>query len=107
MEGGRFEGGCRECWRALAQKRDRLFSILESSTPHSSIARTRSMDADTGIAIIGMGCRLPGDAASLESFWELLSQGRSCWSEIPPERWNAAAYYHPSAERKGTVSLHH
>lgn len=63
------------------------------------------MDVDTGIAIIGMGCRLPGDAASLESFWELLIQGRNCWSEIPPERWNAAAYYHPSGERKGTVGL--
>ena len=56
------------------------------------------------IAIIGMGCRLPGDAASLESFWELLIQGRDSWSEVPPERWNASAYYHSSGERKGTVS---
>ena len=62
------------------------------------------MYVETGVAIIGMGCRLPGDAASLESFWELLIQGRSSWSEIPPERWNARAYYHPSGERKGTVS---
>ena len=30
--------------------------------------------------------------------------GRSTWSEIPPERWNARAFYHPSGERKGTVN---
>ena len=64
----------------------------------------RNMNVDaTKIAIIGMGCRLPGDAVTLESFWELLIQGRSSWSEVPPERWNSAAYYHPSGERKGTV----
>ena len=62
------------------------------------------VNADEKIAIIGMGCRLPGDAASLESFWELLIQGRDSWSEVPPERWNASAYYHSSGERKGTVS---
>lgn len=65
-----------------------------------------SMHAEAGIAIIGMSSRFPGDAASLESFWELLIQGRSSWSEIPPERWHAGAYYHPSGERKGTVSCY-
>ncbi len=61
---------------------------------------------DTQTAIIGMGCRLPGDATSLEAFWELIVHGRSAWSKVPPERWNADTYYHPSRERKGTVSLH-
>ena len=69
----------------------------------STIAKKMIMDVDTGIAIVGMGCRLPGDAGSPENFWELLIQGRNCWSEIPPGRWNAAAYYHSSGERKGTV----
>ena len=69
------------------------------------IVNFRSMvHTDDKIAIVGMGCRLPGDAKSLESFWELLIQGRDSWSEVPPERWNASAYYHSSGERKGTVS---
>ena len=72
---------------------------MNNKFPYSTIMHT-----DTGIAIIGMGCRLPGDVNSPESFWELLIRGRSSWSEVPPERWNAKAYYHPSSERKGTVS---
>lgn len=70
----------------------------------STMDTKKTMSVDTGIAIIGMGCRLPGNAKSLENFWELLIHGRNGWSEVPPERWNATAYYHPSGERKGTVS---
>lgn len=63
-----------------------------------------ALPVDTGVAIIGMACRFPGEAVSLESFWELLFQGRNAWSEVPSNCWNAGAYYHPSRERKGTVS---
>lgn len=72
----------------------------------SNMEVRESMHVEAGIAIVGMSCRFPGDAASLESFWELLIQGRSSWSETPSERWHAGAYYHPSGERKGTVSLY-
>ena len=83
-----------------------LYSLYGPITGNTILLGTQkeTMSVDTGIAIIGMGCRLPGDATSLESFWELLIHGRNGWSEVPPERWNAAAYYHPSGERKGTVS---
>lgn len=76
---------------------------MKGTTFISAMAQT-NVQVGTGIAIIGMGCRLPGDAVSLESFWELLIEGRNGWSEVPPERWNSGAYYHPSNERKGTVS---
>lgn len=71
-----------------------------ASTMHCQAER----DADRQAAIIGMGCRLPGDANTMERFWELIVHGRSAWSEVPPERWNKNAYYHPNRERKGTVS---
>ena len=39
------------------------------------------------IAIVGIGCRLPGSASSPESFWELLETGRD--AIVPLEaRWN-------------------
>ena len=86
----------------------RLYSpqcpFIKGTWTVSSSMEQETMHAETGIAIIGMGCRLPGDAGSLEGFWELLIQGRSSWSKIPADRWNANAYYHPSGERKGTVS---
>jgi acyl transferase domain-containing protein len=46
------------------------------------------------IAIIGMGCRLPG-AENAARFWELLSEGRSSVREVPPERWDASRWYSP------------
>jgi len=47
------------------------------------------------IAIIGIGCRLPGGANSPEAFWQLLCEGRSAIAEVPPDRWNLALHYDP------------
>ena len=38
------------------------------------------------IAIVGMGCRFPGDADSPDSFWRLLKEGGDAVTELPPER---------------------
>ncbi|HSP79366.1 MAG TPA: beta-ketoacyl synthase N-terminal-like domain-containing protein, partial [Myxococcaceae bacterium] len=46
------------------------------------------------IAIIGLGCRVPG-AAGPEAFWRLLSEGVDASAEIPPERWEVEAYHSP------------
>lgn len=51
------------------------------------------MDADP-IAIIGMGCRLPGGVRSPEDLWQLVSEGRSGWKTVPEDRWNAESFYH-------------
>ncbi|SPO07730.1 related to polyketide synthase [Cephalotrichum gorgonifer] len=49
------------------------------------------------IAIIGMGCRFPGNVGSPEDMWRLLSKGGSGWRLVPTDRWNADAFYHPDA----------
>ncbi|MBM5826738.1 MAG: acyltransferase domain-containing protein, partial [Cyanobacteria bacterium M_surface_7_m2_040] len=45
------------------------------------------------IAIIGIGCRLPGGANSAQAFWQLLREGRSAISEVPSERWDLATHF--------------
>ena len=55
------------------------------------------------IAIIGMGCRFPGDAKSPQEFFDMLIKGRSGWSEVPEDRFNVDAFWHPSNERHGTI----
>ncbi|HVK65324.1 MAG TPA: polyketide synthase, partial [Polyangium sp.] len=39
------------------------------------------------IAIIGMGCRLPGGANTPEAFFRLIENGVDTIREVPPERW--------------------
>ena len=56
------------------------------------------------IAIVAMACRFPGDATSPARFYDMLSQGRAAWSEVPKDRFNADAYYHPSNARSGTMT---
>lgn len=49
------------------------------------------------IAIIGMGCRLPGGVSSPEELWTLLESKGSGWKEVPADRWNKDAFYHPDS----------
>ena len=46
------------------------------------------------LAIVGIGCRLPGNSNDPESFWDLLIQGQSAIREVPPDRWDIQRYYH-------------
>ncbi|WP_204800808.1 sulfolipid-1 biosynthesis phthioceranic/hydroxyphthioceranic acid synthase [Mycobacterium riyadhense] len=49
----------------------------------------------TPIAVIGMGCRLPGGIDSPDLLWESLLRGDDLVTEIPPDRWDADSYYDP------------
>jgi acyl transferase domain-containing protein/NADPH:quinone reductase-like Zn-dependent oxidoreductase/acyl carrier protein len=42
------------------------------------------------IAILGMGCRFPGEAESPAAYWRLLDEGRSGIRQIPEGRWPGA-----------------
>ncbi|OJI88527.1 hypothetical protein ASPTUDRAFT_135063 [Aspergillus tubingensis CBS 134.48] len=56
------------------------------------------------IAVIGLGCRFSGQAASLDGFWEMLRDGRKEHGPVPGNRYQAAAWKHPSHERKGAIN---
>jgi acyl transferase domain-containing protein len=47
------------------------------------------------IAIVGIGCRFPGDANNPDSFWSLLCRGTDAVGEIPEDRWNLHEFYDP------------
>ena len=55
------------------------------------------------IAIIGMGCRFPGDIGSPEDFWALLNSGKDTITTIPESRWDSQAYYSPSYDDAGKI----
>ena len=56
------------------------------------------------IAIIGVGCRVPGGANSPEEFWRLLRDGRDTVREIPADRWDVDAYYDPNPDTPGKIA---
>ena len=56
------------------------------------------------VAVVGIGCRFPGDVTGPESFWDLLVEGRSAISRIPADRWDADAFYHPDRLTPGRMT---
>jgi|GEM_PF-132459 len=59
------------------------------------------------IAIVGMSCRFPGGADTLESYWRLLDDGVDAVSEVPSKRWNIDDYYDPNPETPGKMYSRH
>lgn len=59
------------------------------------------------IAIIGTGCRLPGECSTPSKFWELLKAPRDLQQEIPLDRFNAQNFYHPDGSHHGTSNVKH
>ncbi|MEU8825665.1 type I polyketide synthase [Streptomyces sp. NPDC048636] len=67
-------------------------------------AATDPTAQDDPIAIVGMGCRLPGGVRNPADLWGLLAEGRDAVAEWPVDRgWDATALYDPDPDRTGTT----
>ncbi len=47
------------------------------------------------IAIVGIGCRFPGNSFSADQFWSFLNAQGDGISEIPSDRWGIDGFYDP------------
>ena len=68
-----------------------LARFLSGSEPEAAAEVMVSGDRgsmDEPIAVIGLGCRFPGDIGGPESLWQFLCDGRSSVGEVPPDRWS-------------------
>jgi acyl transferase domain-containing protein len=79
--------------RALA-----MIQALESKLAKAEQA------ARAPIAIVGIGCRFPGDVSNAAAYWRLLSEGRDAITEVPASRWNLDAYYDPDPDKPGKTN---
>ncbi|KAI1412497.1 putative FSP1 [Hypoxylon sp. FL1857] len=61
--------------------------------------------ANEPIAIIGMSCKLAGDASSPKRLWRMLAEGRSAWSKIPSSRFKLEGAYNPKHEKLSTTHV--
>ncbi|XXT15462.1 MupA/Atu3671 family FMN-dependent luciferase-like monooxygenase [Sorangium sp. So ce429] len=79
----------------------------EAASPRGEAAGAASPRARGGardaIAIVGVGCRFPG-ADGPEAFWSLLCEGTDAVTEVPAERWDAAAHVDPDPDAPGKTT---
>ncbi|GEB47989.1 type I polyketide synthase [Streptomyces cacaoi] len=57
------------------------------------------------VALIGIGCRYPGGITDPRGFWDLLISGTDAIGDIPPDRWNADAFYDADPATPGRMTV--
>ncbi|KAJ5307079.1 hypothetical protein N7508_006094 [Penicillium antarcticum] len=58
------------------------------------------------IAVVGMGCRLPGNVSSPAQFWDMMINKRTGrTAKVPASRFNIDAHLHPNNERPGSFNV--
>ena len=101
-------------------RRERLAAKLANLTPEQRqqlrqrVAQQRqeapessaedSSYGDSAVAIIGMGCRLPG-AANPEEFWKLIENGEEAVGPVPSDRWDQSQFFDPTGRSPGKMSV--
>ncbi|KAI0890579.1 uncharacterized protein GGS22DRAFT_194555 [Annulohypoxylon maeteangense] len=53
------------------------------------------------IAIVGTGCRLPGDVTNPSKLWDLIRSPRQLAEPIPPDRFSLPGFYHQNGQYHG------
>ncbi|MEU2717299.1 beta-ketoacyl synthase N-terminal-like domain-containing protein [Streptomyces sp. NPDC007205] len=64
------------------------------------------MDAEP-IALVGIGCTLPGNVHGPEDINTVLREGRDCVEEIPSSRWDVDRFYDPDPLAPGKTYIRH
>jgi len=64
-------------------------------------------DNQDAVAIIGLGCRFPGDAEDPQAFWDMLCEGRDGICEVPENRWDIKRFYDPDPNKPGKTYTKH
>jgi acyl transferase domain-containing protein len=78
---------------------DRSESVLSSAKLALTIKQLRaekpnvSLLGSEPVAVVGIGCRFPGGIRSGADYWRLLHDGVDAITTIPPDRWDAEAYF--------------
>jgi len=78
------------------EQRARLAERVAASRPQAP--------PDNALAIVGMGCRLPGGANSPAALWDLLVRGVDAVTPIPPDRWNGDAFFDADPDAPGKIA---
>ncbi len=60
---------------------------------------------DKSIAIVGIGCRYPGEASTPEKFWDLMVNKKDAIVDVPKDRWDQRGFYDPNEKKTGKMRM--
>ncbi|KAK5214208.1 hypothetical protein LTR41_000400 [Exophiala xenobiotica] len=64
---------------------------------------TKTKSGREPIAVVGIGCRFPGDITTTTEFWETLCRGIDTLSEVPPDRFDFNPIHDADTRKYGTI----
>lgn len=85
---------------ALSPLKRAFLALEEAQSRLSAMERA----AREPIAVIGLGCRVPGGGNDAESFWNLMRDGVDAIGPMPADRWDVDALYDPDPEVPGRIA---
>nr|AIW82282.1 PuwE [Cylindrospermum alatosporum CCALA 988] len=88
-----------EAVEQLSSSQRMLLALKEARAKLEAFDRAKTEP----IAIIGMGCRFPGNANNPEAFWQLLRDGVDAITEVPKSRWDIDEFYDPDPHQPGKI----
>ena len=85
---------------------DRISAMTgeQRSTLDDRFAKASRLAGAEPVAVVGMGCRFPGDVHGPDDYWRLLLDGRDAITEVPADRWDADAYYDVDPSAPGRMN---
>ena len=75
-----------------------------AQTEHGDTLNAAAAARQDPIAIVGIGCRFPGEANSPDAYWKLLREGVDAIVEVPPDRWDIHKFYDADAAKPGKTN---
>ncbi|MCX4852218.1 type I polyketide synthase [Streptomyces canus] len=91
------------------ENQEKLFGYLKKAAADLQETRQRLRRLEAGerepLAIVGMACRLPGGADSLEEFWDVLASGVDGVGPFPTDRgWDLEDLHDPDQENGKSIT---
>lgn len=85
---------------------DYIYECLNKNKEENEIkqiSQYAGQQEEEKIAIVGISCRFPGGANSIDEYWDVLMSGLDGICDIPESRWNAGEYYSEDEETPGKM----